>query len=135
MDCLFCQIIAKKIPATFIYDNEKVVAFLDIKPVNPGHTLVVPKTHFENIFDVSEETFCDIAAAAKRLAPTIREATSADGINLMVNNGRAAGQLVPHIHLHIVPRLLTDGFRHWRGTPYKDGEIEQVAEKIRAKLQ
>ncbi|MDP3735280.1 MAG: HIT family protein [bacterium] len=134
MDCLFCNIIAKKFPAVFVYEDEKVAVFLDINPTNPGHTLVVPKAHFENIFDVTEETFCDVAAATKRLAPAIRAAVGADGINLMVNNGRAAGQLIPHIHLHIVPRLMADGFRHWKGAPYKNGEIEQVAEKIRAVL-
>ncbi len=135
MDCLFCNIIAKKFPAVFVYEDEKVAAFLDIKPVNPGHTLCVPKAHFANIFDVTEETFCDVAAATKRIALAIRAAVDADGINLIVNNDRAAGQLVPHIHLHIVPRFLTDGFHHWKGAPYKQGEIEGVAAEIRARLQ
>ena len=135
MDCLFCDILAKKFPAVFIYEDEKVAAFLDIKPVNPGHTLVVPKAHFENVFDASAEVLRDMAAAAKRIALAIRVAAHADGINLIMNNGRAAGQLVPHIHLHVVPRLLTDGFRHWKGEPYKEGEIEKVAAEIRARLQ
>lgn len=134
MDCLFCNIIAKKFPAVFVYEDETVAAFLDINPVNPGHTLLVPKEHFKNIFDVSTDTLCDMTTATKRIAPAIRAALSADGINLIMNNERAAGQLVPHIHLHIIPRHSTDGFHNWKGTPYKDGEIEYTATHIRARL-
>lgn len=134
MDCLFCNIIKGAEPASKIYEDEHTYAFLDINPTNPGHALVVPKEHAVNIYDISDDALCSVMKTAKKLAPVIKKAVGADGVNIMMNNERAAGQIIDHAHVHIVPRFNDDGFRHWKGVSYKEGEIEQMAEKIRAQL-
>ncbi|MFH1193813.1 MAG: HIT family protein [bacterium] len=130
-NCIFCKIIAGEIPAEKIYDNGKVMAFLDINPVNPGHTLVIPKAHHENLVDTEDSLLCEIILAVKKLAPIVMKAVGAEGYNLGVNSGVAAGQVIFHTHFHITPRFSSDGFKHWRGQPYKEGEIAEVGEKIR----
>jgi len=129
-DCLFCKIIAGKIPSQKIYEDDETFAFLDINPVNPGHTLVVPKKHSVNLYEIEENDWLAVMKTIKMLAPKIKEGVGADGINIEMNNEKAAGQIVFHTHVHIVPRIDDDGFRHWPGTPYKDSEAEKVAEKI-----
>jgi histidine triad (HIT) family protein len=134
MDCLFCKIINKEIPANIVYEDERVIAFLDINPVNPGHLLVVPKVHSENIAVAADEDLVALSLAVKKLAPAVCQATTCDGWNLEVNNGNAAGQAVDHTHWHIVPRYLTDGLKHWPGHPYAEGEAVIVAEKIKKEI-
>jgi len=134
MDCLFCKIIAKQIPVDLIYENEKVVAFLDINPVNPGHLLVVPKVHSENIAMASDDDLIALTLAVKKLAPAVCAVASCAGWNLEVNNGNAAGQVIDHTHWHIVPRRAADGLKHWPGHPYAEGEAAKVAASIRANL-
>ena len=134
-DCLFCKIAAGGIPAAKVYEDEHSVAFLDIQPNNPGHTLLVPKTHARNIFDIPESTLCGIMPALKKLARAVKEAVSADGLNIAMNNEPAAGQIILHAHIHIIPRFANDGHRHFEKRPYKsDEEMNEVAEKIRARL-
>jgi len=134
MDCLFCKIIVKQIPTNIVYENEKVVAFLDINPVNPGHLLVVPKAHSENITAAADDDLVALTLAVKKLAPAVCAATACDGWNLEVNNGNAAGQMIDHTHWHIVPRHADDGLKHWPGHSYAEGEAAKVAEAIRSKL-
>jgi len=134
MDCIFCKIIAKEIPSEIIYENDKVFAFLDTNPVNPGHTLVIPKTHNENLIDTEDELLCEIILTVKKIAPAIIKAVGAEGYNLGVNSGTVAGQVVFHTHFHIMPRFEGDGHRHWNKKPYKEGEIGEVALKIIAEL-
>jgi histidine triad (HIT) family protein len=134
MDCLFCKIIAKQIPVDLIYENEKVVAFLDINPVNPGHLLVVPKVHSENIAVAADDDLIALTLAVKKLAPAVCAATSCDGWNLEVNNGNAAGQAIDHTHWHIVPRRKEDGLKHWPGHPYAAGEAAKIIALIRENL-
>ena len=131
MDCLFCQIINKEIPSHTIFEDDKVVAFLDINPVNPGHTLVVPKVHSTTLIEATDEDVIALTLAVKKLAPALCAATECDGWNLEVNNGNAAGQLIDHTHWHIIPRRLDDGLRHWPGHPYAEGEAAKIAEKIK----
>lgn len=131
---VFKKIIAGEIPAARVYEDERTLAFLDINPTNKGHTLVVPKEEYENMYDLPEELFCSVMKTVKRIAPAIKKAMQADGINLIMNNEPAAGQIVPHAHVHIVPRFQGDGFKHWQGRPYEEGEAEQVAEAIREGL-
>lgn len=133
-DCLFCKIIEEDIPSAKVYEDKDTFAFLDIKPVNPGHTLVVPKKHFHNLFDIEDAELCAVMKTTKKLARAIKKALSADGINIEMNNDPAAGQLIFHAHLHIVPRFQGDGFKHWPGTSYKDGEDIIIAEKIKEQL-
>jgi histidine triad (HIT) family protein len=133
-NCLFCKIIAGEIPAEKIYENEKTLAFLDINPVNPGHTLVIPKAHHENLVDTEDGLLCEIILAVKKLAPVIVKAVGAEGYNLGVNSGASAGQVIFHTHFHIIPRFSNDGFKHWRGQPYKEGEMAEAAAKIKENL-
>ena len=130
IDCLFCKIIASEIPSEKIYEDEKTYAFLDIHPVNKGHTLVIPKRHSENIYEIPRSEFCDVMAVVQQLAPKVKSATGADGINIAMNNEPAAGQVIFHAHIHIIPRFENDGYKHWRGEGYKEGELEQTREAI-----
>lgn len=134
MNDLFLKIIKGELPSEKIYEDEKTYAFLDINPTNPGHTLVVPKNYSENIYDINDKDWIAVMNTVRILAPKIKEALNAEGINIIMNNEKSAGQIVFHSHVHIVPRYETDGFKHWKGTPYKDGEIEKVGEKIRRNI-
>ncbi len=134
-DCLFCKIVAGEIPAAKVYEDEHSVAFLDIQPNNPGHTLLVPKTHARNILDIKEKTLCGIMPALKKLARAVKEAVGADGLNVAMNNEPAAGQIILHAHIHIIPRFANDGHRHFEKRPYKnEEEMNAVAEKIKKAL-
>ncbi|MHB1118118.1 MAG: HIT family protein [Minisyncoccota bacterium] len=129
--CLFCKIIAGEIPAQKVYEDKHVLAFLDIHPVNIGHTLVVPKTHATNLYDTPDETLAHMASITKKLSIAIKDSVRADGINIEMNNDPTAGQIIMHAHLHIVPRFHGDGFTHWHGARnYRDGEATEVAQKI-----
>jgi histidine triad (HIT) family protein len=132
---VFERIIAREIPADIVYEDEETLAFLDIAPNNPGHTLVVPKEYSRNIFDISEESWLAVMRTAHKLAPAIMKAVGADGINIAMNNEAAAGQIVFHTHVHLIPRYEGDGFKHFPpGTYPKEGEDKLIAEKIRSEL-
>src|SRR3989344_1044874 len=107
-DCIFCKIIADELPSTKIYEDSDVLAFLDIKPVNPGHTLVIPKKHFESIHDTPDELVAKTIIVAKKIAGAIQTKLGADGVNIGMNNGSAAGQIVYHDHIYIMPRYGKD---------------------------
>lgn len=130
-DCIFCKIIRKEIPADVVYEDENVLAFLDITPINPGHVLLIPKKHYENLYDLPDEILTQLAPIIKKLASAIKKGVNAEGINIGMNNERAAGQLVSHAHFHIMPRFSNDGYQHWHGQPYKEGESSKVALKIK----
>jgi len=132
-DCIFCKIVSGVIPEAKIYEDENALAFLDANPNNHGHTLVVPKIHAKNILDVTEDTLSGIMPAVKKVSKAVFEGMSAAGLNITINNERPAGQVIFHLHIHIIPRFTDDGLKVWtRKTPYKNGEMELVAEKIRA---
>lgn len=134
-NCLFCKIIAGEIPSEKVYEDEHSFAFLDIKPINPGHALLVPKKHFANLYEMPDEILAGLAPTIKKLGVAIKKAVSADGINIGMNNDSAAGQLVFHAHIHIIPRFKNDGYEHWHGRPYKNNtEIAEVANKIKSNL-
>lgn len=133
-DCIFCKIVAGEIPSYKVYENEDVLAFLDIRPVNPGHTLVIPKKHFTNVFDIPKDAWLAVTGAAHTLATAIEKATGAAGVNLAMNNREHAGQVVPHAHVHIIPRQKGDGLKLWPQRPYPEGGAEETAEKIRSVL-
>lgn len=133
--CLFCKIITGEVPSAKIYEDTSVVSFLDINPVNIGHTLVVPKKHFATLHDIPDETLTPLMQTVRRLADAIKAAVNADGINIEMNNGEAAGQIIHHAHIHIVPRYKGDGFTHWKGARgYADGEIQKVLGKIKSEI-
>jgi len=133
-DCIFCKIIAGEIPANKVYKDDKVLAFLDITPVNPGHTLIIPKEHYDNFLALPDDLLCHLAQTVKKIAPAVLAATGASSFNLGLNNGKDAGQLVNHFHWHLMPRFAGDGRELWHGGKYEPGEAEKIADKIRAAL-
>ncbi|MFH2136866.1 MAG: HIT family protein [Patescibacteria group bacterium] len=134
MDCVFCKIIKGELPSVKVYENHKTVAFLDINPANPGHTLVVPKEHFENLLDGGEEILKEIMLTIKKVAQGITKALDLKGFNVGQNNGAVAGQVVPHLHWHIIPRFENDGLEPWSRKEYKEGEMEEIGEKIKKEI-
>lgn len=134
-DSIFTKIIKREIPAHIIYEDEMVIAFLDINPVQKGHTLVVPKKQFENIFDGDEESLSHMIRVAKKLSAVIKATVGADGINLIMNNGEHAGQEVFHAHLHIVPRHKGDGsFTAKHCGCYEDNEAAALATQLNSMI-
>ena len=134
IDCIFCKITKGEIPADKIYEDENCLAFLDITPINPGHTLLIPKQHYENLYDLPDETLAKLAPAIKKIAIAVKRGAGADGINIGMNNEGAAGQAVPHAHFHVIPRFISDGHHLWHGKSYTEGEAQKTAEKIRQNL-
>lgn len=129
--CLFCRIITGEIPSQKVYEDDTTLAFLDIHPVNIGHTLVVPKAHHPNLYETPDETLAQMMVVVKKLSIAIKTAMGADGINIEMNNDPVAGQIIFHSHIHIVPRFSSDGFKHWHGARgYNEGEASDVAQKI-----
>jgi len=110
-DCLFCKISKHELDSATVYEDKKVIAFLDINPAGPlvGHTVVVSKGHYENIEEIPEKNLCEMMKIVKNLVPAIKKVSQAEGINIIQNNGKAAGQFVPHMHFHIIPRKYGDG--------------------------
>jgi histidine triad (HIT) family protein len=134
-DCVFCKMVAGQIPVARVYEDEIVLAFLDIGPISDGHTLVIPKQHFEKLHDCPPELLGQVASRLAKIAGAVAAAMNADGYNLLCNNGRAAGQLIEHLHFHIVPRNVGDGvFDRWPSYRYPQGKIEKIADKIRENL-
>ena len=134
-DCIFCKIVSGQIPATKIYEDEVVVAFLDIGPISDGHTLVMPRQHVEKVHSCPPELLGQIWTRLGKIAGAVALAVGADGYNVLCNNGRAAGQVVDHLHFHIVPRKTGDGvFAQWPSYKYRPGQVEIIAEKIRKHL-
>jgi len=137
-DCLFCKFIRKEIETVTVYENEHVLAFLDINPAGTleGHTLVIPKKHFSDIFEVDEAELCEIIKAVRKIAKVIKKVSGAEGINIIQNNGKTAGQAINHIHFHIIPRITGDGIRldeNRRNT--KPLELATVAKAIKEQIE
>ena len=130
MDCLFCKIVKGEIPSAKIYEDDYVYAFLDIGPVNKGHTLVIPKQHYETFLDIPDDIVSKLAVALKKIADAVMKGVDADGFNIGMNNYEAAGQVVKHAHFHIMPRFRGDGLKLWPQGSYSDGEMEAVRQKI-----
>jgi len=133
-DCIFCKIVRGELPSYKVYEDEHTMAFLDINPVNAGHTLVVPKNHSTNIFDIAPEDWAAVSETVRKLSGPIEKAVVADGVNIAMNNREHAGQVVGHPHVHIIPRHKSDGFKLMPQKKYAEGEAEPVAAKIRAEI-
>lgn len=137
-DCIFCKIVDGEIPAERVYEDEDVVAFLDANPLEEGHTLVVPREHVERVSDLSSEHAATYFRPVPRIAEAVQEAVDADGATMAWNEGSAAGQEVPHAHLHIVPRWRDDDhgpIHALFGGQNAHGEAETTAEAIRDALE
>lgn len=114
MACIFCKIVSGEIPSNKVYEDDLVIAVLDIYPITPGHTLVVPKQHHELVSDLPAETMASMAQAAQKVEKALRASSvRCDASNLVINNGRTAGQEIPHVHLHVIPRFRGDGVRFY----------------------
>lgn len=135
-DCIFCKIVKKELPAFIFYEDEFVIGFLDINPLVEGHTLVVPKTHYESIFDIDEEALQKIISVSQKISKRIKEALRVEGVNLINASGVVAGQSVPHFHLHIIPRRAGDeiNLASWWRSKVKEVDkekLKELAEKLK----
>ncbi len=129
--CIFCRIAAGRAPAAKILETPGVLAFLDIAPIHYGHTLVIPKKHYETFLDLPDELWLEMGQVSRRVAQGLRQAFFARGINLGMNNFDAAGQVVFHAHLHVIPRFLSDGLQLFPQGSYLPGDIERVGQQLR----
>lgn len=138
-ECIFCKIIEGTIPSVKVYEDEHVLAFMDIVPVTKGHVLLIPKTHRENIYDLTAEEAAQLFSVVPKIVNAIKDEFKPAGMNLLQNNGAYAGQAVFHSHLHLIPRYdETDGFQLTFETKESETSMEriqEVAAGIRMKLQ
>jgi histidine triad (HIT) family protein len=135
-DCIFCRIIAGAIPATKIFEDSRVLAIMDIGPVIKGHALVIPKTHYDPLMETPDAVLGELIAVVRRIARAQVAGLGADGINVTQANGPSAGQVVPHIHFHVIPRFNRDGHHwNWNAKSYDSpDEMNQYAGRIMAGL-
>lgn len=130
--CIFCKIIRGEVPASTVYEDEKVISFLDIMPANKGHCLIVPKTHYPRIEKAPEELLAHMMIVAKKLGKAQSLAMGTKSYNLLLNNGEEAGQVVEHIHLHVIPRFNRKRLKlDWNHLNYKEGEMSEVKNNIK----
>jgi histidine triad (HIT) family protein len=129
--CIFCKIINQEIPCYRVYEDDKVLAFLDIEPVNPGHILVLPKIHYQNFEDINETDLSALILTVKKIGKLLKDKLGVDGYNVHENNNPIAGQEIPHLHFHITPRYAGDGLGHWPGKSYQPGEAEEIIKKLK----
>lgn len=135
-DCVFCQIISGKIPAERILEDDRILAILDINPLRPGHTLLLPKSHHETLIDLPEETLNQLTNKAQMIARGLLKAGETEGYNLFANNHKCSGQAIPHFHYHLVPRRTGDGIKfQWNTGTYGADEMKEWGTRIREALQ
>jgi histidine triad (HIT) family protein len=133
--CPFCNIVSGKAKASIVYEDATVLAFMDANPASPGHTLVVPREHWENIYEIPEKLLADIILVVKRVGNAVKKTVGAEGISILQLNGRAAGQSVMHFHIHVIPRFSGDSIAGHRGAGRPEGkELDETAQKIRENL-
>lgn len=133
-DCIFCRIVAGQLPAARVLETPGVLAFLDIAPVNYGHTLVIPKAHYPNLLELPDELWLEIGQASRRVAQALQLGLKAQGFNIGMNNFEAAGQEVFHAHVHVIPRYLSDGLHLFPQESYRPGDMEKTAAQLRQAL-
>jgi len=135
MDCIFCDIVEGKAKAEILYENELIISFLDIRPMNYGHSLVIPKRHYESFLEIPPDELGVLIIGVQTVFKAMSESIKPDGINIISNNGSAAGQSVPHFHFHIIPRFHSDEFKFRINLKsYKGNLRKDFAEKIRTCL-
>ncbi len=134
MNCIFCEIVQGKKVGHFIYEDENHVAFLDKYPIDTGHSLVMPREHFEKITDMTAEKVGELFSKIPKIANAVIEATKADAFSVAQNNGRAAKQTVPHVHIHIIPRYESRETIWTKREIPKENELKILAERIRKSI-
>ena len=134
-NCIFCKIVNGDIPSSIVYEDEDFKAIMDISPASRGHVIILTKKHFDNLFELEDEVAGKVLLVAGRIAAAMKEELKCDGINLLQNNGEAAGQSVLHIHFHLIPRYKGDEIQlSWTPGKYEDGEALELANKIANKI-
>lgn len=134
MDCIFCKIVAGEISSYKVYEDEMVAAFLDVLPISPGHTIVIPKKHAADVEDVSNEDLCAMVIAIKKISKAMMDGLGVRGYSVFLDDKDAANQHVAHVHFHVVPRKEGDGLGRWPQGGYDEGEAEECLKKITEKL-
>ncbi len=134
MDCIFCKIVKGEVSSVKIWEDDEVLAFLDVSPVSDGHTLVIPKKHFNDVFDMDAMILQKVSLVGKNIASILKEKLNADGINFLQSNGKSAGQVIFHYHLHIIPRHENDGLRK-QGLWGEKAKITNIEELKKVALQ
>src|SRR3990170_4215912 len=133
--CEFCRVVTRQDDSIVIFEDEKTMVFLDIKPVTDGHTLVIPKAHYENIYEIPEDEIAHVYKIVKRVASAVKKSVDAEGISITQHNGRAALQRIFHLHVHVIPRYEEQRFpRPDELSEAKREKLEEVARKIRKNL-
>lgn len=130
-DCIFCKIANKEIPAEIFYEDEHTIAFIDIRPVSKGHSLVIPKKHFIDLLATDTDVLAAMMETVKKVGQGVMAATGATGFNLGVNTKAAAGQVVFHTHFHIIPRYAHDGLKMWPHSEAEPKTRAQMAEEFK----
>ena len=130
-DCIFCKIIKKEISADIIFEDSKTIAFLDINPASKGHTLVMPKNHYELVSEISDKDCKELIITIKKISKALLKFN--EGLNVVQNNKKVANQLVPHVHFHLIPRNDKDGIKigEWSHVVYKNNESDNIIKKIK----
>lgn len=121
-------------PSHKVYEDKRFLALLDINPINKGHVLVIPKEHYDNLLNTPVDVIKDLLALVKNLCQAVVNGSGAEGFNLVLNNGKVAGQLIEHLHFHIIPRFQNDNLHPWPGKPYQEGEIDNYLKRIKKAL-
>ena len=130
-NCIFCKLANGDIPTATVYEDEYLRAIMDAAPANKGHIIILPKSHAAGIYELEDEYVSRAFVLAKKLAEALKKLTGCDGVNILQNNGGAAGQTVFHFHVHVIPRFKDDDCTIvWKPTSYEDGEASEVAKKI-----
>ena len=126
-DCIFCKIVRGEIPSAKLFENDDLLAFLDINPVSKGHTLVIPKVHHASFPEIPVDLFARLGEALQKIGTAVKSELNSAGFNILLNNDRAAGQLIDHCHFHLIPRNQADGVMEWPEIhPYAEGEMENI---------
>jgi len=135
VDCIFCNIVRHQIPATIIFDDPLAIAFLDVNPLAPGHLLVIPKDHVEQLIDLPGNIAAGVGRLLPKLGRALVQVTGASGFNVLQNNGEVAGQVVPHVHFHLIPRSAGDGLGYrWHAGTYDDNRMDQLCNALQQAL-
>lgn len=129
-NCIFCKIVKGEIPSKKIYENEKILAFLDTNPMSKGHLLIIPKKHFENIYEIEDSYLKGIISVAKIIAESLKKSLNTSGVNILHASGQDAQQSVFHFHIHLVPRYKDDGLDIWPKSDYKELNLDEIKNKI-----
>ncbi len=134
-DCIFCRIVNGQLPAARVLETPEVLAFLDIAPVHYGHTLIIPKVHYPNLLELPDELWTEMGRVSRRVAQALQGALFAQGFNIGMNNFEAAGQVVFHAHIHVIPRYFSDGLQLFPQESYRPGDLEKTAQQLRQALE